>query len=125
MENYTIYCTKEQIEKAIKLGASIKINHYPPINGENFMWLSPPEDAIAWNNSTNCLIPTAEQMRGWLESGDIIDCIDVVHEEDGFVFYVEADGIYSLRQGGYLSRPEATLAAIDAALDYLIKSKEK
>lgn len=123
MNRYTIYCTEEQTKKALELGAPIKINYHPPFNGENFMWLSPPADAIAWNNSTNCLIPTAEEMIGWLEEQkifvDIAPCFDISCswriESKSYNKYEYTSDIKVCK-----TRKEATLAAIDAALDYLI-----
>lgn len=134
MNRYTIYCTEEQTEKALELGAPIEINSHPPLNGEKFMWLSPPADAIAWNNSTNCLVPTAEQMIGWLEEQGIhikIDCEGSLNyvvqlqfinsPKDLDVINRSYKGIIGHR--GFPSCEEATLAAIDAALDYLISNK--
>lgn len=115
MNNYTIYCTEEQTKKAIELGAPITINSWPPINDVKFMWISPPEDAIAWNNSTNGLIPTAEQMIGWLE-------------EQGFYIRLSSSGgsveidFNCICEEVGTSRKEATLTVIDAALDYLINN---
>lgn len=126
MEQYTIYCTAEQTEKALKLGAPIKINHWPPINGENFMWLSPPEDAIVWDNSTNCLIPTMGQMLGWLEEQESIQEIYVSKNPYAWFYSVFNDcgEDISLNDESFSTRKEATLAAIDAALDYLSNKKK-
>lgn len=68
------------------------------------------------------LCPTAEQMLGWLEEQGIL--IDI-H------FYCVSWDMRTRTKTGHIisqkmsidSRQEATLGAIDAALDYLIKNK--
>ena len=100
MEKYTIYCTQEQTLKAIELGA--------PIEG--------------------IFIPTAEQMIGWLEEHEEIDEIAPMEKGGDWVYVVYMTGyrsdIESPKDTLYPARPEATLAAIDAALDYLVKNKK-
>lgn len=99
--DYTILCTQEQTIKAIELGA--------PIEG--------------------IFIPTAEQMIGWLEEkGLIFNIVKVTGLFNKASWY----GFKIISRRGYTeynvvqhhSRPEATLAAIDAALDYLIENKK-
>lgn len=85
MSKYTIPCTRDQIEKSLKLGAK--------------------EELL-----------TAEEMIGWLEEQgfDITAssfCVAVDYEHVGTL------GIYS----GY--RKEATLTAIDTALEYISQHK--
>lgn len=90
------------------------------------MWLSPPDDAIVWNNSTNCLIPTAEQMIGWLE--DIV--LKEIHVQRllngmwSFFFVNENEDFVIKDKSEFNSRKEATLAAIDTALEYLNNNKK-
>lgn len=138
MNKYTIYCTEEQIEKALKLGAPIEINSHPPLNGEKFMWLSPPADAIAWNNNTDCLVPTAEQMIGWQEEQGMF--IEINTHRPNRVIADWKKTIYTFsvidkfmtidKHGGYNgtihypTRKEAILAAIDTALEYLTNNKK-
>lgn len=130
MNNYTIYCTEAQTKKALELGAPIKINSYPPINGEKFMWLSPPEDAIAWNNSTNCIIPTAEEMISWLEEQEEIHEVEITTIKDEYgegwyycIFNKNRCNVSFDRN--FPTRKEATLSAIDAALEYLSNEYDK
>lgn len=125
MEEYTIYCTEEQIVKALELGAPIIVtsNHSDVANKEYYEVYH-----YESRTTTAIVLPTAEQMIGWLE-------------EHGFwyintTYYVVGDYwcYHGVTNGGhdsigrnishYNSRKEATLAAIDAALDYLIKMKE-
>lgn len=114
MERYTIYCTEEQTRKALELGAPIKtISYDPPV--------PPPTGWVIYKNNC-CKPPTAEQMIGWLE-GRYIDCFVGKQLNQRFVATVciHEELIYSKQ---YPSRQEATLAAIDAALDYLSKNKK-
>lgn len=100
MENYTIYCTAEQTMKALDLGAPIDHRHY------------------TFDNEFYAILPTAEQMIGWLEEQGIY-----IHTEavaNSWRYYV-TDGIEYIRHESKPSRKEAILAAIDAALDYLEK----
>ena len=109
MNQYTIYCTPEQTMKALELGAPITatLNTFEP-NLYEYL-------------GAFFRIPTAERMIGWLE-------------EQGFYFYIFKDycwnGEVQYGNNWYYSiddvnsRKEATLAAIDAALDYLIKNKK-
>lgn len=106
MDKYTIYCTGEQTKKALELGAPISTCWSPLIEE----WIYK--------------IPTAEQMIGWLE--DQIDNINVLKENDGtwlYMFYPTNSSPCEIKRL-YHSRKEATLAAIDAALDYLIVNKK-
>lgn len=123
MEKYTIYCTEEQTRKAFELGAPIKkdaskldllycvkLEERDSITGYNY-WLIPP---------------TAEQMIGWLE-----DVMPISEEFSIEQIIVERyfDGSWNYFIGTreseecYSSRKEATLAAIDDAIDYLTRKK--
>lgn len=98
MSNYSLYCTEAQTKKAHELGA--------PLN--------------TWGFARELVIPTAEQMVNWLE-------------EQGFSFYILKDYLWREEvqygynwyhnKGNLVSRKEATLAAIDAALEYLSNNK--
>ena len=120
MEKYTIYCTEEQTKKALELGAPIISYH------NAFTTNDIPHYTIEEGNG-NCMlyiIPTAEQMIGWLE--EHIDEIDACKKNDGTWFYIfyPNNTIVNHIKEGFSSRKEATLAAIDAALDYLKKKTE-
>ena len=115
MEQYSIFCTEEQTKKAFELGAPIKIRPY--VTQEKAIDFAYVNAGIVFN------CPTAEQMLGWLL--EKIDDINVVKEEKGtwlFILYPENTMDYQLKNG-FSSRKEATLAAIDAALEYLIRKK--
>lgn len=110
MEQYTIYCTAEQTKKALELGASI---HTTTTDLFNNTWMK----------------VTAEQMIGWLEGRFNMRfsvCANQLCTE--YEFFIR--NLPYSPKGTYISafeipsRPEATLAAIDAALDYLIKKEE-
>lgn len=114
MEQYTIYCTESQTRKAIELGAPIMKVH----NGfTNF-----PHYKIGNNNQyVIFILPTAEQMICWLE-------------EQGCHFYIYFNTTWNFdvdfgkyrhwtTRIDFPSRKEATLAAIDEALEYLTNNK--
>lgn len=107
MNKYTIYCTPEQTEKALCLGAPI-------------------ECKVNKSTGSFCNInPTAEQMLGWIESNTPIVQIllDGMEGIWGYRIYrVTTSDV--LEADCYSSRQEATLAAIDAALEYLENLKQ-
>ena len=117
MEQYTIYCTEKQTNKALELGAPIEVDFQ--FNSKTVII-----------NKKAYIVPTAEQMIGWLEGQRlvIIDTIMVTDPIDGLSWYG-----YKLRfpwikekysEIKYNSRREATLAAIDAVLEYLSKNNK-
>lgn len=108
MEEYTILCTPEQTKKALKLGAPIeKLSLRIFINEERYK------------------NPTAEQMIGWLEEQDIEDIEIGNYVTTGSWHYaVFMKGKHShFAEDKFASRKQATLAAIDAALEYLSNKK--
>lgn len=112
MADYTIYCTEEQTNKAFELGAPIE---------EDYRY---KEDILFEEECLTCerqlVLPTAEQMIGWLEEQGFRFMINDLEEPT--YWNVTIDGLFAV---GELSTPkEATLAAIDAALDYLIKNRK-
>lgn len=115
MERYKIFCTEEQTRKAIELGAPIKTSRnrfdedVSPICQEGEGWLY-------------AVIPTAEQMLGWLEEHEGISEVDIF-KDFTWTFSIYNDELLIMdNYYAYNSRKEATLAAIDAALKHL-KSK--
>lgn len=104
MDEYTIYCTKEQTKKALELGAPIKIECFSTATEDH------------WQE----VIPTAEQMIGWLEDQEGIEEITVSKT----VMWIWGEN-HTLINGSpnYSSRQESTLAAIDAALNYLKRNQ--
>lgn len=103
MNEYTIYCNPIQTRKALELGAPI---HYV-IGGS------------IWKDRKKYLEPTTEELMGWLrEEKNIFFAIKKVGECN----YVTI-GDLKLRKS-YDTYKEAILAAIDAALEYLINNKK-
>lgn len=105
MNRYTIYCTPEQTRKALELGA--------PIERDGF------EDRPYVYIDGAYLIPTAEQMIGWLEEQESFSNICIRKTMGGnhsSACYCNGETLLSKV---FSSRKEATLAAIDAALEYL------
>ena len=105
MEQYTIYCTEKQTNKALELGAPIDVD---------FQFNS---KTVIINNKAY-IVPTAEQMIGWLEEQGVFN-INI-----GYTWkwsYGINDGEIT---GGYETRKEATLAAISSSLEYLSKNNE-
>lgn len=119
MEKYTIYCTEEQTGKALELGAPIEFEAECPVDLETLERSPYPDIKMGKDGEPILIIPTAEQMKGWLRS-------------QGFRFRIneyESCSSWRIKDGwqyqGFCDTPkEATLAAIDAALDYLIKNKK-
>lgn len=120
MNRYTIYCTPEQIKRALELGA--------PIYTTTVHWYNHPHEYTYWvevdiqGNHYAAKKHTAEQMIGWIESLPQIHHISVWRKcvRWAYTFYYVQDGSIErcdIESSG--NRKEATLAAIDAALEYL------
>lgn len=118
MNNYIIYCTPEQTKKALELGAPLE-------DGE----LSRCSIFVGWQPyEKEYEIPTAEEMIGWLEEQKYIREIYVHKNPYDVWFYsiinlqevdISSDNVVFFR-----TRKEATIAAIDAALEYLTNKNE-
>lgn len=116
MNKYTLYCTEVQTKKAIGLGAPIeKAETRHDLYNNKYCFVDDIEPAI--------IIPTAEQMLGWLEKQYVY--INICWDDS--IYYVQIKSV----DKGYLgignkifqTRKEATLAAIDIALEYLVGNK--
>lgn len=122
MDRYTTYCTEVQTRRAIELGAPIKY-----IDESKITFEEKQHSVYIPSKWGYFLCPTTEQMIGWLEEqhpikevaiyryetlGELNWCCDIYKEDGDYVVYCI---------GKHISRKEATLAAIDAALDYLEK----
>lgn len=109
---YTIYCTQEQTKKAFELGAPIE--DFDPDRNNGFVYKG---KVITY--------PTAEQMIGWLEEREEISDLHIFKPAIRWTFE-----LYTSNGGGknnhplFNTRKEATLAAIDAALEYLERQKK-
>lgn len=110
MEQFTIYCTAEQTKKALKLGAPIEVKTIEDAPKE---WYG---KSCFTEMGTCALFPSAEQMIGWLEKE--------LRTQISITFDKYRQWLFNIGYGNnlfYASRKEATLTAIDAALDYLDK----
>lgn len=124
MNKYTIPCTEEQTRKALELGAPIEFEMEFPVNLDTLERSPYPDIKMGKDGEPILIAPTAEEMIGWLEEQRL--CIDADWTWDGRVTMwvwdnTEKECVYTSNTN---SRQEATLASIDAALDYLIKNKK-
>lgn len=118
MNKYTLNCTEEQTKKALGLGAPIELlPNYTEF--QNFPYVKCND-----GNERPCIIPTAEQMIGWLEEQGILIDIDTEWNKSVLVYVWDCENKSLINNVLHGSRKEATLAAIDIALDYLIKNKK-
>lgn len=127
MDKYTIHCTEEQTKKALELGAPIEL-------ANSFNDYLPHEmiDYVSERGNVVCaefIFPTAEQMIGWLEEQESDMRFEVAtgiaHTWHYYIHLNYNSHYHNLFNSGYHSRSEATLAAIDIALDYLGKTMEE
>lgn len=140
MLQYIILCTPEQTRKALELGAHPEFvtsqreqdSRYDYIKSnlsmssfENTRYINvareyDKNDKYVVFNKEVYRCPTAEQMIGWLEGQGDIEEINISHIYGDWTVNIHLKtkaciGDYNF----YPSRREATLAAIDAALEYL------
>lgn len=128
MDKYIILCTEEQTRKAYELGAPLNFDYH----------IDDFQNAIKISNKLYAEVPTVEEMIGWLEDMGIIiifmptvkydepDYRWVAHvwrfQDDNFqdeIVWIDSENLSNL------SRKKVTLAAIDAALEYLEKANEE
>lgn len=120
MNKYTIRCTPEQTQKALNLGAPLEIGE-----GKGTILCRLQN----YHTYKACVIPTAEEMIGWLEEQgiQIVFITDLYNRWQGLLYDIKkpmSEGQH-IHQCNYVStRKEATLAAIDAALEYLGNLKQ-
>lgn len=119
MKKYSIPCTPEQTKKAFELGAPIdnSSNNFDSDCADNIELLS---------NGLYAIIPTAEEMVGWLEEQGIQITLNVncLNEWDCTVYNTRMLSGLVFQSIWEETRKEATLTAIDAALEYLINNKK-
>lgn len=145
ISDYTIYCTPEQTKKAFELGAPIR-NFITKEESKRLVdkarlenRIEEYENELAKYHQTIIgdmvyCYPTAEQMISWLEEqGMLIDVSFIgtdkpkMQGDKIFIYHV-----FDLNEWKelipfsriYSSRKEATLASIDAALEYLSNNKK-
>lgn len=115
MDKYTIRCSEQQTRKALELGAPIDFFEE---NDEN------NEYAIHVGQGLYAIIPTTEQMINWLEDGFFREVnVQEFANYWEYSLYTSSDDVVDSHIRHFRSRKEATLAAIDAALNYLINQK--
>lgn len=130
MDRYTIYCTEEQTKKALELDAPIERGH----DGSRYFNIGVPtlfdeNDEICRVKNSVIFIPTAEQMCGWLIDEKKIfvkvnPYVSLTHEDEYDSLLVNlVNGHVLLVKQACNNLKEATLAAIDAALEYLSNNK--
>lgn len=121
MNRYTIYCAEEQTKKALELGAPVNIYplHASIIKGNASLFHD-----IVCIEEQYYIIPTTEQMLGWLEEQGILIDIDTEWNKSVLVYVWECENKSLINNVFHGSRKEATLAAIDAALEYLSNKNE-
>lgn len=119
MDKYKIHCTPEQTKKALELYAPIEAQQY--IGGqlcEN--WFADKDKCYK--------IPTAEEMIGWLEDQGIQISIIFNYQVNPKRWNYDLDNnkiiLFEHNSIGYSTCKEATLAAINAALNFLICVKQ-
>lgn len=125
ISDYAIYCTEAQTRKALELGV--------PLFRLYSMNLSDYIDMIRISDNEAYTIPTAEQMRGWLMDKLQVTTFANKHYSNGDVegygyLIIGAECVLECDaddNGKHLLKSDkaATLAAIDAALDYLANKK--
>lgn len=122
MNRYTIHCTPEQTKRALELGAPINT-----VKSRRTKDTVLSNDVIEYDDNffTYVVSPTAEQIIGWLEEQEDIKEVAIYrYYLCGELYWTcdvyKEDGDYAVNCiSNYASRKEATLAAIDAALEYL------
>lgn len=107
MEEYTTYCTFEQIKLAYELGAPIE--KLPYREWEILLDYVRIDDYVY-------KIPTAEQLINWLDTKDVL--IQICNKTYWLYSINNVEGVER-----YKYREFATLVAIDSALDYLKNKK--
>lgn len=125
MDKYQIPCTEEQAQKALELGAPIKHKtrtYYVCLQPSSVL-----EDEIT-EETDELIIPTTDQMIGWLNDQNIaIDLhtyFTVDNDKISHYGFTVSD-LTRISNGNFLTREEATLEAIDVALSYLIERKQE
>lgn len=132
LSDYTIYCTEEQTKKVLELGAPIAFDtYYSSIGIENAIsGRNKNEYVLVYNPHRHddylckvLTIPTAEQLIGWLEEQGVWIHFCKPNQRPELLSYSISNMGNPFRRvfigGEFPTRKKATLAAIDAALEYL------
>ncbi|MCQ2257866.1 MAG: hypothetical protein MJZ41_07735 [Bacteroidaceae bacterium] len=132
ISDYTTYCTPEQTKKALEFGAPIEANKdYSNGNLPETLCIYGDiinKDVYGIGECTILHIPTTCQMIGWLEEQGIQISIMFCYQVSSLRWNYDLDNnnmiLFEHNSIGYPTRKEATLAAIDAALEYLTNNKK-
>lgn len=131
MKKYTIYCTEEQTRKALALGAPIE--RQSPESNAPIASYGEEQNEFGKKGPKLWNCPTAEQMIRWLEEQYPIKEVSVFRYrsltrgtlEWSFDFYDGNENILSSYYEGVESREEATMIAIDSALQFLMDNRKQ
>ncbi len=129
LDEYTIYCTEEQTKKFIELGAPIikrwcyEDSFIPFPHIAEFV-INDDYYAGLRRFRGYATIPTAEQMINWLETQQGITEIFITIDLQDWIYAIIGKESVINGYEHFSSRKEATLAAIDAVLEYLIKNRK-
>lgn len=125
ISDYTIYCTSEQAKKAFELGAPIMTFGYPDLEDAKEEILKMNRQAELYQTENGGImvgqIPTAEQMIGFLRSKGFR--FKITDFKEGTIWRVVHGDWLDFNSNDGINPKEATLAAIDAALEYLTNKK--
>lgn len=110
ISEYTTYCSEEQTRKALELGAPIETTKRlePLVNRKYITDL---------DNYSAIIVPTAEQMMGWMRSKGI-----QFHFDDETNYWRVSNELEPISIS-YGNSPKKELSAIDAVLEYMGKQK--
>lgn len=85
MNKYTIFCTEEQTRKALELGAPIEFEVECPVNLETLERSPYPDIKMGKDGEPILIIPTAEQMLGWLDKQGVT--FEVIMESKKIAYF--------------------------------------
>lgn len=125
MNKFTIYCTLEQTKKALKLGAPLEkassreIFNAMGFRDKTFEEMYDFKGCVIINDDVY-LTPTSEQMIGWIATKGVFVGVAWDYIINKWESYTHIKNKL-IGCDDYDSREEATITAIDEALDYLIK----
>ena len=114
IEDYTIYCTKEQTRIAYELGAPIGITLNAYENGVQLASLG--DNKYLW-------AVTTQQMIGWLREKRLMFC-PLYYGDSKYAIRIFVGYTCIYTTNIFPTYEQAELAAIDKALHYLLEKEE-
>lgn len=117
---YAIYCTEEQTKKALELGAPIEVLYTKADYQQKRPTISIKGEFVDYAY----FVPTAEEMIGWLENQGLYFSIECIGNYVYEVWTKDTDKIVIIINSCVHTRKEATLSAIDAALEHLNENQK-